>query len=171
MIHSSEKSNYTCVYMPREGGFIWSHAQKIGGIISCSCNELLYFSFPELTAPSPNPHELSHGWASAGSAHLSESTLPVPSLRMLGQTYACLFWYIVSFLCSCLPPCHVAVWVCGWLLCCLKCRGMAFLLSGQLLRFTMWLPWGVLLSESNKTAPKLPSESILTHFLILISFF
>lgn len=34
---------------------------------------------------------------------------------------------------SCLPPCHVAVWLCGWLLCCLKCRGMAFLLSGQLL--------------------------------------
>lgn len=64
---------------------------------------------------------------------------------------------------SCLPPCHVVVWLCGWLLCCLKCRGMAFLLSGQLLRFTMWLPWGVFLSESNKTAPKQASLWVYSY--------
>lgn len=51
---------YTCVYMPQEVGFILSHVKEIGGIINYFFNELLYLSFLELTAPSPDPCELSH---------------------------------------------------------------------------------------------------------------
>jgi hypothetical protein len=47
--------------MPEKGGFILSHAKEIGGVTTnYSFHEILYFSFQELTAPSPDSRELSH---------------------------------------------------------------------------------------------------------------
>lgn len=73
------------------------------------------------------------------------------------------------FLSAPLPsPCHVTVWPWGWLLRCLKCHGMAFLFSGQLLRFTMFLLWGAFLSKSNKVTPSF-HLSLFLHILLFLS--